>query len=143
MSTTEPDQDVTPALGAALAEPADPLILSPEEWVLVLRVAHLLGLDPARSGSPHEVLQQCLKVIAEHENAITWDTTCLACATMLDRAYAETCRAERAEAKLAAIVAHCRAKADEFNATMPLRVRPEDIKVMGGDIIAIINREGG
>jgi len=40
----EPDQDVTPALGAALAEPDDPLLLSPEEWALVLRVAYWFDL---------------------------------------------------------------------------------------------------
>ena len=42
--STEPDQDITPALGAALAEPDDPLMLSPEEWALVLRVARLADL---------------------------------------------------------------------------------------------------
>jgi len=44
VSSTEPDQDVTPALGAALAEPDDPLLLSPEEWALVLRVAYWFDL---------------------------------------------------------------------------------------------------
>ena len=47
----EPDGDVTPALGAALTAPDDPILLSPEEWVLVLRVAHLLGVPPAK-GNP-------------------------------------------------------------------------------------------
>jgi len=44
----EPDQDVTPALGAALANPDDPLLLSADEWALVLRVAHLPDLGPAQ-----------------------------------------------------------------------------------------------
>ena len=43
MSSTEPDQDVTPALGAALANPDDPLLLSPEEWAIVLRVARMVA----------------------------------------------------------------------------------------------------
>ena len=54
MSSTEPDQDVTPALGAALAEPDDPLLLPPEEWALLLRVAHLFGYtNPERQD--HEI----------------------------------------------------------------------------------------
>lgn len=44
----EPDRDVTPSLGAALANPDDPLMLSADEWALVLRVAHLTGLGPAQ-----------------------------------------------------------------------------------------------
>ena len=63
------------------------------------QLLEMLGLGNfARPESPHEVFQMCLRRLAEHENAITWDTTCLACAATLDRAYAETCRAERAEA---------------------------------------------
>ena len=45
----EPDGDVTPGLGAALANPDDPLLLSADEWALVLRVAHLAGVAPAQS----------------------------------------------------------------------------------------------
>lgn len=41
--------------------------------------------------------------LAEYENAITWGTSCLSCARILDSAYAETVRAERAEAKLSRI----------------------------------------
>jgi hypothetical protein len=44
----EPDGDVTPGLGSALANPDDPLLLSAEEWALVLRVAHLPDLGPAQ-----------------------------------------------------------------------------------------------
>lgn len=44
----EPDGDVTPGLGAALANPDDPLMLSADEWALVLRVAHLAGVTPAQ-----------------------------------------------------------------------------------------------
>ena len=44
----EPDGDVTPGLGAALANPDDPLMLSADEWALVLRVAHLADLGPAQ-----------------------------------------------------------------------------------------------
>lgn len=67
------------------------------------QLLEILGLgDFARPESPHEVFQMCLRRLAEHENAITWGTSCLGCAATLDRAYAETCRAERAEAELAA-----------------------------------------
>lgn len=52
----------------------------------------------------------------EVDNAITWDTTCLNCSTLMDSVYAETMRAEKAEAALADAVAlaeellggHCR-----------------------------------
>jgi hypothetical protein len=36
--------------------------------------------------------------VAELENAITWETTCLNCARILDSCYTETVRAEKAEA---------------------------------------------
>jgi hypothetical protein len=38
--------------------------------------------------------------IAEYENAITWDTTCLNCSQLLDRSIFDHERAERAEAAL-------------------------------------------
>jgi hypothetical protein len=37
------------------------------------------------------------------ESAVTWGTSCLSCARILDSAYAETVRREKAEAKLAEI----------------------------------------
>lgn len=37
--------------------------------------------------------------VADYENRITWHTTCGQCATVLDRAIAETERAEKAEAE--------------------------------------------
>jgi len=48
---------------------------------------------------------------------------------------------KEAQAKLQAIVAYCRKQADEFNASMPLSVRPEDMRISAGDILAIINRK--
>ena len=87
----------------------------------------VLGLgDHPRPEPPHEVFQRCLQVIMERENAITWNTTCLSCAGLLDSAYAERGRAERAEAKLAMITAYCRAKANGA----------------GGEILAILNTKG-
>ena len=38
--------------------------------------------------------------LAELENAITWGTSCTSCARVLDSAYEQTCRAERAEEKV-------------------------------------------
>lgn len=83
------------------------------------------------------------KRVAEYEHAIGWHTSCTSCATVLDSSIAEHERAERAAAKLAAITAHFRQKAEEFNATMPMTVRPEDMRVSAGDILAIIKREQG
>ena len=104
MSDTEPDAAERAALGAALAQPDGSLTRTERDLVLtdLGQLLEMLGLgDYARPLSPHEVFQMCLRKLAEHENAITWDTTCLACAATLDRAYAETCRAERAEAAVA------------------------------------------
>ena len=41
--------------------------------------------------------------LGEYEDAITWNTTCISCARVLDSAYAETVRREQAEGKLAAV----------------------------------------
>lgn len=49
-------------------------------------------------------------------------------------------RAEAAEGKLAAITAHCEQKAAEFSAEM-FPVRPQDMKISAGDILAIIGTE--
>ncbi len=43
--------------------------------------------------------------VARYEHGISWDTTCENCAHMLDRSYAETVRAEAAEAALARVEA--------------------------------------
>jgi hypothetical protein len=43
-------------------------------------------------------LKREMDALAEYENAITWLTTCLACARVLDSGIRETERAERAEA---------------------------------------------
>jgi len=48
-------------------------------------------------------------------------------------------RAKAADAKLAAIVAYCQAKADDLSASMPMRVRPDDMKISAGDVLAIIS----
>ena len=104
MSDTEPDAAERAALGAALAQPDGTLTRTERDAVLadLGQLLDMLGLGNfARPESPHEVFQMCLRKLAEHENAITWNTTCLACARVLDRAYAETCRAETAEAAVA------------------------------------------
>lgn len=41
--------------------------------------------------------------VAHYENTITWHTTCHGCATLLDASYAETVRAEQAEAAIARV----------------------------------------
>jgi hypothetical protein len=37
--------------------------------------------------------------VREYRNAITWNTTCVSCSKLLDSCYAETVRAEKAEAE--------------------------------------------
>lgn len=51
---------------------------------------------------PHRLIGEALAAEGRQEacNGITWDTTCLNCSTLLDSAYAETTRAEQAEAAL-------------------------------------------
>ncbi|MFF2864546.1 hypothetical protein ACFVSX_32280 [Streptomyces rubiginosohelvolus] len=41
--------------------------------------------------------------LADYENRINWHTTCASCARILDSAYAETVRAETAEAAVARV----------------------------------------
>jgi histidine triad (HIT) family protein len=62
--------------------------------------------------------------------------------TDLDSSIKDYDRAERAEAKLAAIVAYCGERAEEISDRM-LRVRPEDIRIDAGDILAIISAPDG
>lgn len=52
-------------------------------------VDRLIGIELAKIGR------------SEADNAITWFTTCFNCSTLMDGAYAETVRAEKAEAALA------------------------------------------
>lgn len=44
-----------------------------------------------------------LDALAEYEHTINWMTTCTGCARVLDSAYSETVRAEKAEAALARV----------------------------------------
>jgi hypothetical protein len=50
--------------------------------------------------------------IRGYENAITWDTSCVRCATVLDSMYAETVRAETAEATVERVRAWMRVEGD-------------------------------
>jgi hypothetical protein len=78
-------------------------------------------------------LAAALVAVADYENRITWDTTCKNCATVLDGAYAETVRAEKAEAALArvrrlcdlTIAASCRVQAiDQAHDTLAVLELP-------------------
>ena len=71
-------------------------------------------------------------VSAAYENAISWDTSCLACAGTLDGAYAETVRREAAEAKLDTL----RTRARDVMSGYPLLPI-----VPAKDILAIIGTE--
>jgi hypothetical protein len=85
-------------------------------------VARLAAVEAERDALPtweqHRIWQEALRrenerrkafeaEARDYRNAITWDTTCLACSKVLDSAYAETVRAETAEARLAAVRALC------------------------------------
>lgn len=54
----------------------------------------------AETNRAREAEQAALRRVAELEAIITWDTTCGGCAKLLDTSYAETARAEKAEALL-------------------------------------------
>lgn len=108
MTDTEPDPAERASLGAALTAPGGTLTRTERDAVLadLGQLLEILGLgNHARPESPHEVFQQCLKAIMERENAVTWNTSCTACATVLDSSIMEHNRAERAEAKLATATA--------------------------------------
>lgn len=70
----------------------------------------LTGWDELDAGQREVdmLIGHAVAVYALTENAITWGTSCTSCARVLDSAYAETLRRERAEAKLAGIAAHVR-----------------------------------
>lgn len=71
------------------------------------RIEAALGLHPAiRNGQTipltnavMEIVQLVAARLAEQENAINWETSCLSCARILDSCHAETTRAEQAEAE--------------------------------------------
>lgn len=75
------------------------------------QLLRVLGMgDHARPQSSHEVMLDAINEVgrlrtrlAEIENAVTWNTSCTSCATVLDSAYRETCRREAAEAALARV----------------------------------------
>ncbi len=51
------------------------------------------------------IAEDLLSALGELNNAITWHTACLNCSSILDASYAETVRAEKAEAQLAEALA--------------------------------------
>ena len=60
----------------------------------------------ARTLITSALLAELGRRVAEYENAIDWNTTCLSCPAVLDSSYAETARREAAEARLAALELH-------------------------------------
>lgn len=59
-------------------------------------------------------LEQLRAKVAEFDHIINWHTTCASCARILDSAYQETVRAEKAEAALAVL----RKEQDEYEETV-------------------------
>lgn len=62
----------------------------------------------AAAGAAGEELEELRRRVAEYEGAVTWETSCLSCARLLDSCYAETVRREQAEAELGAVRADAR-----------------------------------
>lgn len=68
--------------------------------------------------------------ILEYENALNWETSCLNCAKLLDASYAETVRAEQAEAQLAQVRADAQAHVQEWqDRANALQQELEDVRV--------------
>lgn len=91
----------------------------PDEVVAAAKRAdHGEGTRDGRSYhevADHQVRRLIAGAIAVYENAITWNTSCLGCATLLDSCYGETTRREQAEAKLAAVADLARQLGDRSN----------------------------
>jgi hypothetical protein len=76
------------------------------------------------------------KQLARLNDAITWETACLACSTILDASYAATVRAEQAEARVAELAQQLKdvgqwagrhvidLRTDGFTIMHPLSCRP-------------------
>lgn len=62
------------------------------------------AVDPELGPALQEIAELKAK-IARYENGILWGTTCERCATVLDSAYLETVRAEKAEATVTRLLA--------------------------------------
>jgi hypothetical protein len=69
------------------------------------RLMAITGITEETVDAVLETLNPELAAHAEYENAVNWMTECTSCARLLDSCYAETIRAEQAEAKLAALTA--------------------------------------
>ena len=80
--------------------------------------------------------------LAELENAITWDTSCTSCARVLDSAYEQTCRAEAAEGKLAAIERQCGKAAGVLRRGTGVPFSRQDVMVDARYILEIISTGG-
>lgn len=91
------------------------MTVPPERDLALTDLGQLLeavGLGDHARPQPPEAFQEALAAVREmraritaYENAITWNTSCLACATVLDSCIRETERAERAEEALAGATA--------------------------------------
>ncbi|WP_114906810.1 hypothetical protein [Ornithinimicrobium murale] len=108
---THCDQFESWVTGAVLALSARPAIEREAEAAALRKVESCA----VASGWPDEdelraEIRRLRETIAEHESSITWDTTCLNCASLLDQNYADFVRAERAEATLADLEAVVRAQ---------------------------------
>jgi hypothetical protein len=57
------------------------------------------GVEAERAEQAEAQVAALTVEVLDYRNAITWDTTCFNCAKLLDSSYAETVRAEKAEAE--------------------------------------------
>jgi hypothetical protein len=64
------------------------------------RLLTIMDISEEIADAALELLKPELSAFAEYESAINWHTTCTSCARILDSAYKETVRAEKAEQAL-------------------------------------------
>lgn len=104
------------------------------------------AIDQCRTLTPDALADAVLQVpalaeaeqtrarLAEYENAVNWHTTCTSCARILDSCYAETVRAEKAEAAVDrvrhALDEMCREPHPNHDHLCPEDVRRDVLKVI-------------
>lgn len=96
-----------------------------------MRCALCAGEADTLTDAIHAALQPRLAALAEYENAITWHTTCLNCARVLDSCIRETGRAEKAEGALREVLArllpvHASGKVIGYEPPLPIKAAAVD-----------------
>jgi hypothetical protein len=85
--------------------------------------------------TPAEMLEH-IAATGEQVNAITWGTTCLSCARVLDGSIQETERAEKAEAAIARVREYCTLLADASRRVAARETAQDVIRLLDGNAVA-------